>query len=225
MAVMRREDKPKAPKKDGPRKEPQECPCQKFEFSLEDWKDPEIIRKGKCVQIVVPKNGFELQIQTRLWTLLTCSTQADRVCHGTVECKVANAVFTDKNNARIMPVAPAVVVPPTQVLEANCNGNATRSRTGFTISWFFQAPPQQNAAPRPAGVGADDLILNGDIDLEYKLSQCAALPANPWRMKLKIKECQLDVDESNYDGDNKKNSAEQGANPAEKRKNMFDPGN
>jgi hypothetical protein len=225
MAVMRRQDKPKTPKKDGPQKEPQECPCQKFEFSIEDWKDPEVTKKGKLVQIVVPKNGFEFQIQTRIWTILTCSTQADRVCKGTVECKVTNAVFNDKNNVRIMPVAPAVVVPPTQELEARCNGNATRRQTGFTITWFFQAPPQRNQAPRPAGVDGGDLIISGDIDLEFKLSQCAALPANPWRMKLKIKDCQLDVGESNYDGDNKKNSAEAGDDEDEKRKNMFDPAN
>jgi hypothetical protein len=228
MAVMRRDDKskkPKPPKKGEPPKKAQECPCQNFEFSFEDWKDPDITSKGKRVQLMVPNNGFEFQIQTRLWAVLTCSSQANRVCHGTIECKVANAVFTDKANARIMPVAPAVVLPPTQVLEADCDGKATRKQTGFTITWFFQAPKQTNLAPRPPGVDGDGLILNGDIDLEFKLTQCATVPANPWRMKLKIKECQLDVGESNYDGDNKKNSAEAGANPDEKRKNMFDPAN
>jgi hypothetical protein len=209
MAVMRRQDKPKTPRKGGPGKEPPECPCQNFEFSIEDWKDPEIIRK----------------VQTRIGTVPTGSSQPDRVCKATVECKVGNTVFTDKNNNRIMPVAAGVVVPPTQELEARCNGTATRRQTGFTISWFFQAPPQRNPAPRPPGVAGDDLIINGEIDLEFKLTQCATVPANPWRMKLKIKECQLDVDESNYDGDNKKNSAEKGANAGEKRKNMFDPAN
>jgi hypothetical protein len=85
--------------------------------------------------------------------------------------------------------------------EVPCPGRCTNRESTEDVKFTFYA----------AFSGDVSTTINGTVDLNLTLAGCGQNPRNSRRMVLVIKNSMLDEDESDYDGDGKKNKSESGA--------------
>jgi len=166
------------------------CSCSEALFSTKDWGEPKVETKK-----IGGKTRLTITVMCRLTIKCDASEDSDSKCVATLEVGVGNADFSaGDGNERLTEEAGSRRVDPDtpKRLEAACSGNAVEMSVKVTYTSEFDTKATKS--------------VNGFVALNFVLA-CGTTKKRR-AMRLVVKNSKLDVDESDYDGDGKKNREE-----------------